>query len=331
MGLGIDACTFGTEATYQQFQCGHEAGYTYPFYDKPTVVLHIQFWVSLVVVEHKFPTELNTLYLKIAITLCHELAHLVWKYRIQMELPPWSPHKAFAEPLHTKDERVAELGLSWELHVFGGKLSTIDWPGTSITIYLYGSNLGNSPSRQIAVIVPNWWINIWSSTHTWHNFAKFRATGQLRLPTEAESGYALHNRALGNTTVWSLYHEGRPILHHCRRPDQSTRCFWVVMRPFIQKLSAQYEARTAALALDSDETGGKPRQPLSCAMLFASNFHGLFVAPDFVDHLSPDSLRQKVAGANLCRYPCPQLRLQQNQQNAPPVQPEDEMLDSHVP
>lgn len=62
--------------------------------------------------------------LLIALTLCHELTHIVWIvrcYRKELDADDsahinWNP----TEPHFSTDDPVAELGRSWEEHLFGG-------------------------------------------------------------------------------------------------------------------------------------------------------------------------------------------------------------------
>ena len=87
----IDGCAFGSNAAYIRFRHNLVMAPAYPFFDTPRIILHTQYWFSLkYLLSHSSSVhELKTLYLQLAITLCHELAHIVWQYRLSREVKPW--------------------------------------------------------------------------------------------------------------------------------------------------------------------------------------------------------------------------------------------------
>lgn len=89
-GFGVDGCTFGTMREYLEFISGSKPSRVYRPFKEPRVALHMHYLFSLKFVsEFGSEDELKNIHLRIAITLCHELAHVVWKYRIDRDLLPW--------------------------------------------------------------------------------------------------------------------------------------------------------------------------------------------------------------------------------------------------
>lgn len=58
------------------------------------------------------------------------------------------------------------------------------------------------------IIIPRWWIRMWFREATWDHFDMLFATGELRLPSEEESGFALHHDFFQPEDEWSLYVHG---------------------------------------------------------------------------------------------------------------------------
>lgn len=91
-GLRIDGCAFSSKAAYLKFcRDGHDPFMPWdPLFDTPRIVLHSQFLFSLKYLSKYGSTgEVENMNLRTAITLCHELAHVVWKYRVSQQLSPW--------------------------------------------------------------------------------------------------------------------------------------------------------------------------------------------------------------------------------------------------
>lgn len=91
-GLRIDGCAFGNNASYLEFCCEHNNKPISwdPFFDMPRIVLHSQYLFSLKYLsKYGSAGEVENVNLRLAITLCHELAHVVWKYRVSRQVSPW--------------------------------------------------------------------------------------------------------------------------------------------------------------------------------------------------------------------------------------------------
>ncbi|XP_014556993.1 hypothetical protein COCVIDRAFT_77369, partial [Bipolaris victoriae FI3] len=235
----IDGCAFGSTAAYIRFRHSLILAAAYPFFDTPRIILHTQYLFSLkYLLSHGGSAhELKTLYLQLAITLCHELAHIVWQYRLSREVKPWAPETDSIEPLHQASEHLAELGHSWELYVFGGSIWTLDRPGFFTTFYK-PHNLGAAALSfsKMCVVVPYWWVDMWSSTGIWDHFEDLYRQGELRLPGMWESGYALCQEKTdkGTASGWTLYKRNVALMDVCRKPELSVFHLWHTVRPMVQ-------------------------------------------------------------------------------------------------
>ncbi|KAF1839193.1 hypothetical protein BDW02DRAFT_230816 [Decorospora gaudefroyi] len=84
LGNKIDGLSFGSEERYRLFCACYQLGPPDLIFCHPHIVLHIHYLYDLkYLVEYGTEDEMRDVFLRIAITLCHELAHIVWKYRIQ--------------------------------------------------------------------------------------------------------------------------------------------------------------------------------------------------------------------------------------------------------
>ena len=89
-GSRTDGCAFGSNAAYLEFRREHKIISWDPIYDIPRIVLHSQYLFSLKYLSaYGSKAELENIHLRIAITVCHELAHIVWKYRANKQVSPW--------------------------------------------------------------------------------------------------------------------------------------------------------------------------------------------------------------------------------------------------
>jgi hypothetical protein len=81
-GVNIDAYSFGNEERYQQFCNGNKPGPYFARFNNPRILLHSHFLYDIEYLSaHGSGDDLKNVHLRIAIALCHELAHIVWKYR----------------------------------------------------------------------------------------------------------------------------------------------------------------------------------------------------------------------------------------------------------
>jgi hypothetical protein len=134
----------------------------------------------------QLPSEhIELIHLRLAITLCHELAHIVWLHRLKMDASVTNPSDYVPEPLHNPLDHSAELGHSFERHVFGGSIfSTV---GNSLVIGYY------SPPDSSRIVVPAWYVNMWFRKALWQPdvFDRLFEQGELKLPSASESGYVI--------------------------------------------------------------------------------------------------------------------------------------------
>jgi hypothetical protein len=81
-GVNIDAYTFGNEERYQEFCKGNKPSRYFASFNNPRILLHSHFLYDIEYLSaHGSDDDLKNVYLRTAIALCHELAHIVWKYR----------------------------------------------------------------------------------------------------------------------------------------------------------------------------------------------------------------------------------------------------------
>ncbi|EUC50056.1 hypothetical protein COCMIDRAFT_82856 [Bipolaris oryzae ATCC 44560] len=271
-----DGCAFGSNAAYIKFRHDLVMAPVYPFFDTPRILLHSQYWFSLkYLLSHGGSAhELKTVYLRMAITLCHELTHVVWHYRISRQVMPWALEIDSKEPLHQASDRLAEFGHSWEHYVFGGSIWTLDRPGFFTTFYK-PHNLGAAASSfsNACVVVPHWWINMWSSTGMWSQFEDLYRGGEIRLPGMWESGYSL---CQGKTDEgWTLHKRGVAQLGGCRTPEASVFYLWHVVRPILQVMLADMQSMGGSRVMRRLHT----------------EFYELLRETQYVDESSPETFR----------------------------------------
>ena len=100
--------------------------------------------------------------------------------------------------------------------------------------------------------------------------------GQLRLPSEQESGYALCESRAGHEDRWTLYMRGQPVLFHCLTPKASVFYLWHEVRPLFQRILAQEEALV--------DLTGEEQWEMLCDL--HREFGWLLMSSDFVDETS---------------------------------------------
>jgi hypothetical protein len=129
--------------------------------------------------------ESGLIHLRLAITICHELAHIMWLHRLKMDASVTNPSDCMPEPLHNHLDHSAELGHSFERHVFGGSIfSTI---GAGLIVGYY------TPPDASRTAVPAWYVNMWFRKALWQPeiFNRLFEQGELKLPNASESGYVI--------------------------------------------------------------------------------------------------------------------------------------------
>lgn len=144
----------------------------------------------------------------------------------------------------------------------------------------------------------------------WDNFGKLFALGELRLPSEEESGYALHNRGLCRAPVWTLYHNGKPKIYHCRSPKSSTMFLWSVMRPQMQKTLVRFQANMLSQSSQSNKDNEKAPHKSASKMDDVARLLDLLISPELIDQSSPEVLRRLVDNLVECSDKCPQKILE---------------------
>jgi hypothetical protein len=149
-------------------------------------------------------------------------------------------------------------------------------------------------SLAVYTVVPQWWINMWSETQVWNYFEVLCYLGELRLPTQRESGYALWERgSTGAPPRWTLYKRGVPLSLRFQMPASNIFYLWHVVRPLLQKMLAQTKE-----AMDSSYSGKSPActqsksRSLALHMLH-DEFYELLTSPEYVDESIPDGPLQK--------------------------------------
>jgi hypothetical protein len=82
-----DGRAFCSEARYQQYCKTNDSHPSFENFNAPRILLHSHFLYDIEhLSEHGSGDELKHVYLRIAISLCHELAHIAWKWRIGGDL-----------------------------------------------------------------------------------------------------------------------------------------------------------------------------------------------------------------------------------------------------
>ncbi|KAH7401608.1 hypothetical protein BKA66DRAFT_451037 [Pyrenochaeta sp. MPI-SDFR-AT-0127] len=230
-GYQFDGMNFGSTAAFDQFCEGIQDLQPMVFND-PRIMLHSHYlWDLIYLHSCGSAQDLEQIHLRIAITLVHELAHIVWKYR-QCGDVTYTADGTIKEPLHQRTDSIVELGFSWEQFTFGGSIWAIDHP-RHMTIYYTPAEVLVDPSAvKTRVVVPRWWVHMWFRKSTWDYFHYLHKSGQLQLPTEAESGYAFRKACSGTCLQWSLYVNGvkqRDL--HCMMTEHPAYILWNIIRP----------------------------------------------------------------------------------------------------
>jgi hypothetical protein len=146
--MNTDAYSFGNEARYQEVLNGNEAPDWKTHFDTPRILLNIQYSHGIAYLSTQdSKNDRSNFYLRLAITLCHEFTHIVWKSRVRGDYP---------EPLYNFDDSQVELGDAWERHAFGGKIWTVDHPGYFMTYYRPRSVHEDNRGLDARVVVPRW-------------------------------------------------------------------------------------------------------------------------------------------------------------------------------
>jgi hypothetical protein len=227
-----DAFSFGNEARYQEFCKGVQLQ-DYPVFDFPRIMLHTHYLYDVEYLStHGSEDDKHNIYLRLAITLCHELAHITWKYRMKGDYP---------EPLYEQGDTCAELGRAWEYNILGGVIWTLDHPGYFTTYYRPGGIRKGRESLDARVVVPRWWINMWSRKSTWRCFWHLHPADQLRLPTGHEIGYVYQENNAVDGSTWTLWHYHTPRAFNCIMPKDAPNLIWNLVRPRLQAVLMQEE------------------------------------------------------------------------------------------
>ncbi|KAF1942341.1 hypothetical protein EJ02DRAFT_176251 [Clathrospora elynae] len=83
-GTYLDAKSFGSKETFDDFCAGSEI--EAHSFTSAWIMLHSHYLYDLKHLQtYGSPGDLEHIYLRIAITLCHELAHIAWKYRTKCD------------------------------------------------------------------------------------------------------------------------------------------------------------------------------------------------------------------------------------------------------
>lgn len=188
------------------------------------------------------------------------------------------------EPLHQSTEYLAELGHSWEFYVFGGSIWAMDRPGWFTSFYRPRACQADLAVAQTCVAVPQWWISMWSRARVWSEFHTLFHLGQLRLPSEPESGYALRDSGQMGKESWTLYMHGKPVLFHCRTPKASVFYLWHEVRPLLQRALVQEK---------EDVVGSAREEQWETICRLHNEFYEILVLEEFVDDSSPSVLRRR--------------------------------------
>jgi hypothetical protein len=150
-----------------------------------------------------------------------------------------------------------ELGFAWEFYVFGGDIFTTDHPGYFTTYYRPQRVRETDRFYATRIVVPRWWINMWFRKSTWDNFEDLFTTGQLRLPTEAESGYVFCQNRPEQGSKWTLYEHGRVRAFNCNMPESTVFILWDIIRPRLQ--AAHKMEREKAARKEKEDQAARER------------------------------------------------------------------------
>ncbi|KAH6875510.1 hypothetical protein BKA58DRAFT_123280 [Alternaria rosae] len=177
----------------------------------------------------------EAIFLRIAIIICHEVAHAIWYHRSSIENLP-SPTTTHNEPLYQLVDISPELGDAWERYIFGGNIWTIDYPG-KITTYYYqlDATTGRSDDKT-RIIVPRWWVHIFFLQPIWTHFSRLHHQGLLRLPTELESGCAFRKHSPEPSMNWTIYTQGAEQEQACMMTRSVPYLLWNLLRPALERL-----------------------------------------------------------------------------------------------
>lgn len=132
---------------------------------------------------------------------------------------------------------------------------------------------------------------MWSRAGLWSEFDTLFHLGQLRLPSEDESGYALCERGTPGNEKWVLYKRGRPVSLHCRTPKASVFYLWHEVRPLLQRALVQGEGVVVSVAREGTEEDCQRKMQKICNI--HREFYELLVSQEFVDESSPRVLRER--------------------------------------
>ncbi|KAF2846334.1 hypothetical protein T440DRAFT_482687 [Plenodomus tracheiphilus IPT5] len=183
--------------------------------------------------------------LRIAIVLCHELAHIVWIFRAGGSCMVFADGSSLKEPLHCPNDCEAELGYSWENHVFGGAIWAIDHPGIFIAYYEDNVMLFRKS--------------------TWDNFEELYTTHQLRLPGVTESDFNFQAEDPNKPSLWTLYKKGVKQ-QDCTMSENPPFIVWTNVRPRLERLRLANTHIYANAIQNSDE----PREGSTQAVVSSS-------------------------------------------------------------
>ncbi|CAO2658666.1 Nn.00g063890.m01.CDS01 [Neocucurbitaria sp. VM-36] len=243
----LDGMSFGSTTTFAQFCAGDHSPRPMVF-NNPRIMLHSHYrWDLEYLQAHGSADDFEHIHLRIAITLCHELAHIIWKYRLGGDVK-YTPFGAMKEPLHQLNDEIVELGHSWETFVFGGSIWAIDQPGYLITYYTPQEVLENPTAIKTRIVVPRWWIHIWFRKSFWQHFHNLFSAGELRIPNEVESGYVFRKQSPKESLEWTLFIHGAPMDVKCLMPEHAPYIMWNIIRP-----RKGAEERTARNMLEPSE------------------------------------------------------------------------------
>lgn len=162
-----------------------------------------------------------------------------------------------------------------------------------MTYYMPHSCYADPKSLKSFVFVPHWWISAWFHKGTWANFEHLYHKGQLRLPTEADSGYALRQSEADETLGYSLFIKGEYQVSHCRSPASARYFLWYFQRPAMQHCMIEMNTPTHEPCVLPDIY---KRCMLDSAAVnsFVEKFTELMLSPECIDKRSPEASRQWV-------------------------------------